>query len=477
MKKTNGRNRRIQQISVIFLILMGAMTVYFFWYTAFQARQDANNPYNARWKKKEKEMIRGEILTADGAVLAESSSKAGKRTYPYGPLFANVVGQSLKKTTGIEARMNEELLTSSVPWKEKLKDLADGIKEEGNRVVTSLSLPLQQKASELIGDRRGAAVVMEVKTGRILAMVSKPSYDPNRFLEDFKALNDPNRTDAPLLNRVTQGLYVPGSTFKILTALEYIREKGAKAYEFHYHCPGYIMIGNYRLSCYGGEAHGDLDFAGALAESCNGAFATMGLSMDRARYQSTINSFFFNRTFPSDLPVRKSTAVLPDSKDRQLFAQTAIGQGKTLETPLLNVMITASVANGGHLMRPRLYDRIETNHGKTVKTFKPEILATPMTEKEAKAVGDLMRGTVAHGTAGRAESPLAPVAGKTGSAQYSATDPKLMHAWFTGFAPYGNPEIAVTVILEGAGSGGENAAPVVRDIVTRYMELKKEGKI
>ena len=347
-----------------------------------------------------------------------------------------------------------------------MNELSD-VKNLGDQVVTTLDVGLQQAASDALGDRKGAVVVMEPDTGKILAMVSKPGFDPNQLSSQWESLISGDNTEAQLLNRATQGVYPPGSTFKIVTLLEYIREHPDTWEGFTFDCNGSFAYGDYKISCYHGTAHGHQSLLQAFANSCNGAFASLGLTMDLEHMKQTSDELLFNRDLPISLAYSKSSyAMGPGASDWERL-QTAIGQGNTQMTPLHNAMITAAIANGGTLMKPYLIDHVESAAGEEVKKFLPSAYGNLMTFQEASTLSMFMRSVVTDGTGSGVRTDAYSVAGKTGSAEFETG--KETHAWFTGFAPAENPKLVVTVLVEEAGSGGHVAAPIARSIFDTYF--------
>ena len=334
-------------------------------------------------------------------------------------------------------------------------------------MVTTLDSRLQQTAYDLLGDRRGAVVVMEPDTGKILAMVSKPEYDPNTVAAQWERLTADEQGEARLLNRATQGLYAPGSTFKILTLLEYIREHPDDYENFHFDCDGTYENGEYQIRCYQGEAHGSQDLSQAFANSCNGAFASMGLELDLKQYADLADQLLYNQPLPLALPYNKSSYSMTEGADTWEVLQTAIGQGKTQVTPIHQLMVTSAIANGGTLMKPYVVDHLENAGGQTIKKFMPSAYGELLSASEAEQLTEYMRQVVETGTGSAVRTDAYTVAGKTGSAEFETG--KETHAWFTGFAPAEDPKIAVTVIVEESGSGGRVAAPIARGIFDAYF--------
>ncbi len=464
-------NRNILRLTYVIALLFLGLAVYFGWFLQVERDQVINNPYNARLDRFSDRIVRGEIRAADGTVLAQTQIDAEgneTRAYPFGTVFDHVVGYSSKGKTGIESLANFYLLTSHVNLGEQIANELQGAKNLGDNVTTTLDAELQQVAWSALGDHRGAVIAMEPDTGRILAMVSKPGYDPNTLLSDWAALTDDSNTQGNLLNRATQGLYPPGSTFKIVTALEYMREHPSDYGVFQFDCDGAYQIEDYTIRCYHGEAHGHQDFIHAFANSCNGAFASLGLTLDLSSFGATADGLLFNQALPlSGIPYSRSAFRLGTDAGTWDILQTSIGQGKTQMTPIHNAMITAAIANGGTLMEPYLLDSVTSAGGEQIEKFMPKAAGTLMTAQESAQLTDLMREVVDEGTGSAVRTDAYAVAAKTGSAEFETG--KETHAWFTGFAPVDAPRIVVTVLVEEAGSGGRAAAPIARQLFDCYM--------
>ena len=448
------------------VILFMCLMVYMVYFLTVQKEEIIGNPYNnPRLDKFSGQVERGRILGNDRTVLAETRTGEDKeeiRVYPFGELFAHGAGYSTRGKTGLEALANFYLLSSHInPLSQAMARLS-GRKSPGDWVVTTLDLKLQQAAAEALGDQRGAVVVMEPSTGRILAMVSKPGFDPNGVEADWESLVSEDGGQARLLNRAAQGLYPPGSVFKIVTVLAYIRQHPDDYDQFRFDCDGHFERGDYTIQCYHGNAHGSQDIFQAFANSCNGAFAAMGLELDPGRLLDTATGLLFGQDLPVDMAYTGSRFSMDQEAGDWDIIQTSIGQGLTQMTPLHNALITAAIANNGVLMRPCLLDHVENGAGDVVKDFSPEVWGELMTPREAEILKTMMKQVVTEGTGSALRDADYTAAGKTGSAQFETG--KDSHAWFTGFAPAEDPRIVVTVIVEEGGSGGQTAAPVARKI-------------
>ena len=314
---------------------------------------------------------------------------------------------------------------------------------------------------------------MEPDTGKILAMVSQPNFNANQVDERWEELISPENSKAHLVNRATQGLYPPGSTFKLLTALEYMKENPGTWQDYVFHCDGLYENGDYTIKCYHSEAHGDQNLIQAFANSCNGAFAELGLKIDPVRFRALAEQFLFNQALPCSLPYNQSSFQMDGTAGDWEKLQTAIGQGKTQITPFHNLLIASAIANGGTLMKPYLMDHVENVGGQTVKKFLPSSAGNLMTAEDAEALKHLMTQVVQIGTGSALRTDAYTVAGKTGSAEFETG--KETHSWFIGFAPAEKPEIAISVLAEEAGSGGKVAAPIARAVMDTYFAKKAKN--
>lgn len=473
MKKADQNpkaNRHILLITYAAAALFAGLVLYFAFFLQIKSENVINNSYNARLDSFADRVVRGEIRSSDGRVLARTNvDESGNETryYPYDSMFSHVVGYSTKGKTGLEALGNFYLLTSHVNLAEQVINELSSVKNLGDNVVTTLDVDLQKTAYDALGDRKGAVIAMEPDTGKILAMVSKPDYNPNTLNADWEGLVSADSGEGQLLNRATQGLYPPGSTFKVVTALEYMREHPDNFKDYHFDCSGFFQTGDYTIKCFHETAHGSLDFTRAFANSCNGAFANLGLSLDLNGLKTTAEELLFHAPLPIALPYSQSSYALAPDGDTWQVLQTSIGQGQTQITPIHNGMIAAAIANGGTLMKPYLIDRVENVGGDVIKKFMPQSYGNLMTAEESAELTELMRAVVTEGTGSAVRTDAYSVAGKTGSAEFDKD--KETHAWFIGFAPAENPKLVVSVVVEEGGSGGKAAAPVARALFDAYF--------
>ena len=407
-----------------------------------------NSSYNGRQEIFAAQNTRGSIFAAGGQVLAETQTDADgneRRVYPYDNLFAHAVGYATNGRFGVEAAANYYLINSNARLSDKVASDVAGSKYPGDSVVTTLDVGLQEVA----------------------AKVSKPDFNPNEIDALWDGLIQ-DKESTVLLNRVTQGLYPPGSTFKIVTALEYIRENPDSYGQYSYQCNGRYSSGQDTINCYHGSVHGHEDFTRSFAKSCNASFANIGMTLDRTRWGQTLDGLLFNQELPVSFAYNRSKLVVnADTSDSDIL-QASIGQGTTQITPLHLNMITCAIANGGTVMKPYLVDHVKNNEGTVIKQFSPDSYKELLTQTEAAALTELMTAVVESGTGTKLAGLTYTAAGKTGSAEYNnvKTD---SHAWFTGFAPAQEPEVCVTIIIEGAGSGGDYAVPIAKRIFDEYF--------
>ncbi len=455
----------------LFLGMFLLMMLYFVYFQIFRSEDMINSPYNKRQDTFAEHVVRGKIISADEKTLAETivnEDGSETRYYPYGAMFAHAVGYDVNGKAGIESFANFNLLRSHAFFTEQIFNGLQDDKNPGDNVFTTLNQELQEAAYEALGGANGAVVVMEPATGRILAMVSKPDFNPNTIAQDWADIVA-DEDSAVLVNRVTQGLYPPGSTFKLFTTLEYVRENPNYA-EYAYECTGSITQEDLEIHCAKHSVHGAVDLITSFAKSCNTSYANIGLSLDRTNFAKLCDSMLFHMNLPIAYPSQKSRFTLnQDSKDTMAM-QTAIGQGETLMTPMHLALVTCAIANDGTLMTPYVIDHTENYKGVTVKKYEPSAYGTLMSQSESKLLQEFMARVVTDGTGSRLSDGNYTAAGKTGSAEYS-NDKSKSHAWFTGYASNeAMGQIAVTVIVEDGGSGSGTAVPVAKSIFDTYFK-------
>ena len=457
-------------------MFLGLMA-YFTYFEVVKSEDFINSPYNKRTESFAKTIVRGEIRSEDGKVLAQNSVNSDGtevRNYPYGNMFAHVVGYNSNGKAGIESIANFYLLRSHTFVLNQVVNELKGVKNPGDHVISTLDYDLQAAAYQALGSYDGAVVVLEPSTGKIRAMVSKPDFDPNTVAAQWDSIV--SSESSVLVNRATQGQYPPGSTFKIVTSLEYLKENGFDR-SMDYTCNGSLTVGDSTINCYGGTAHGGEDLSLAFAKSCNCYFSQIGLGLDLDSYHSMAEKLLFNQKLPIPLPYKSSSFTLKKGASTAEIMQTSIGQGETLVSPMHMAMIVSAIANDGVLMKPYLIDHTESEEGTMVRSYESEKYASLMKKEEAEKIKELMQGVVDQGTASALSGQQYRAYGKTGSAEFGEVKGQ-SHAWFVGFAAkdeQSQPDLAVAVLVEGAGGGSTYAVPIAKQVFETYYASGSNG--
>ena len=353
----------------------------------------------------------------------------------------------------------------------------------GKDIHLTIDAQLQKAADEALGKENGTVVVMNVENGEILAMASRPSYNPGHISKELSPEQQKGRISFSLFNRSTKGTYPPGSVLKIVTAFALLEEKTADPKSSVY-CPGYYFINKKRFNCWRKEGHGHTNLHKALVESCDVYFYDRSLKLGVDKLHTYLKKFGLGEKTGIVLPEKKG--VNPSTVWKRKYLKQpwypgetvimAIGQGYVTATPLQITLMTAAVANGGAIVRPKIRKTdgtIQSGITGTVKKLNPESL-----DFLKKALYDAVNAQ--RGTGIYARSKIVPVSGKTGTAQVVAakiesTKKRFQdHAWFTAYAPSDSPEISVTVLVENGGSGGVVAAPMTKKIIETYFTLKQQ---
>ena len=450
----------------LLLALCGVLTLHIIYISVFKADELAENPLNQRTSAMQKEVLRGRIMTADGKVLAENLPEGG-RNYPWGEAAASVTGYNGENIggAGLEAHRNMELMGMSRDFS-RLGPVAQLLQaDKGNDLETTIDSHAQEAAYEALSGTRGAAVVLNVKTGAILAMVSTPAYDPNFVESDWQHLRD--REDSPLLNRAVQGLYPPGSTVKPLVAAAALGEKVTDEKEV-FNCSGRLELsdGSY-IGEYQGEVHGQVDLKEALAESCNVTFGALGLRLGGRKLGKYFENFGFQQEIGGEILMAGSHLPEFDSLGQGDLAQTAIGQSSLLVTPMHMALMASAFANDGNIMKPYLVQKVVSSKGIVMENTRPEKWCSALEPSLAAIIDNYMAQVVQRGTGTAAAVRGIKVTGKTGTAENASGED---HAWFIGSAQLPNRKIAFAIIVENGGSGGRAAAPIARQIVESMSE-------
>ena len=296
------------------------------------------------------------------------------------------------------------------------------------------------------------------------AMVSKPSFDPNNVSENWDALN--NDENSSLLNRATLGQYTPGSTFKLVTTLAFMRQN-PDYNNYSFECNGEFSQNGATIHCYNSTAHGEESLTDSVANSCNSSFSNIGLQLDKAEWRKTAKQMLFNSKLPGDVKYNESSFRLKTDAGDADTMMTAIGQGETQVSPYHMAMLVSAIANGGKLMKPYLVDKITNYAGTTVKKYMPESYKELMTSSEAAQLTEYMKAVVDYGTGAALSGASYTVAGKTGTAEVSE-DGNTVHSWFVGFSNVDNPELAISVCVEDADTATITGVSVAKQVFDSY---------
>ena len=457
----NDIKKYILHCSLFMLICFLCLFGYIVYLQVIAAPALLANPLNTRGNIAT-DVVRGSILDINGRELAVSH-KAGERSYPYGEVMAPVTGYLGVEigSDGIESISGSEL-TGQSQQLQQLGPIRQAFQSHrGNDVRLTIDADIQELAYEALGAYKGAVVVLDADTGAIIALVSKPSFDPSSVENNWQSMLA--REDSPLLNRATQGLYPPGSTIKILIADAALDEKVTDLNEA-FKCTGRLQIGNEYIGESHGAVHGDhVTLEDAVTYSCNVTFGTLAMRMHGDGLAAAFDRFGFST--PIDSEFHDSSCHLPKFKSLGDgdTAQVGIGQGETLVTPLRMAMLASAYVNKGTIMVPYLVDEVISPGGIVTKKASPQKWREVTTAQRADIISRFMEMVVLNGTGGAAAVPGVRVTGKTGTAENAAGAD---HGWFIGTAELPRRKIAFCIIAENSGGGGSVAAPIARQIIT-----------
>jgi peptidoglycan glycosyltransferase len=479
-------NRQIVQVFGLFVVLFAVLVGFTSYWSVLDAEGLADNPDNRRGLIAEQKVPRGLILARDGRTVLARSVPNGRgenrvytRIYPTRGTFSQPIGYSYitNGRRSLELSRNDDLAGEEDEF-ESIFSGIEGRDREGLDVVTNLDVAGTQAAVAGLAGRKGAVVAIEPKTGKVRVMVSIPEYDPNLIPSDFGRLNaDPNK---PLLNRTTQELYPPGSTFKVVTATAAL-DSGEIDPETVIDGSSPRDVSGTPLENAGGASFGPISFTDALTNSVNTVFAQVGERVGPATLVEYMKRYGFFEDPQLDYPDfqmvpsgirREGTEYVEDGFD---VGRVAIGQGGlegAIETtPLQMALVAATVANGGRLMKPRLTDRIVRPDGRVAERVEPDLQSKVMEPETAKELTVMMSRVVEEGTGTAGALAGITVAGKTGTAEVGANR-EFTQPWFIAFAPVDDPQMAIAVTLERqpAGSaGGTVAAPIAKSVLEAML--------
>ncbi|MDQ2621744.1 MAG: penicillin-binding transpeptidase domain-containing protein [Actinomycetota bacterium] len=470
-------------ITVLFAVLVG--------FTSYWSVFDANNLKDQRVNKRPlfaaQQIKRGRILTDDGTVIARSvrtgqgASTQFVRRYPLGSLYGHPIGYSFAEqgNSEFEQSHNRQLIGEDSEFSSIFDELR-GKEQTGHDVFTNIDGNAQQTAVDLLAGRAGAVVAIEPSTGKVRALVSQPSFDPNKIPTELNEMfQDPTR---PLYAAATQGQYPPGSTFKLVTAAAAL-DSGKISPDTVIDAPASITVQGQPLSNFGGSSFGEINVTTALTNSVNTYFAKLGRRVGEDTMYEYMERFGFNSKPEIDLPNDQlsisgvfdtSTGTMLTPDEGVDVARIAIGQERLLATPIQMAEVAAAIANKGDLMKPVLWREVRDVDGRTIDEVKPEKQSDVISEESAAELTEAMRSVVNEGTGTAAALSGVDVAGKTGTAEVPdqtrcAGLPN--QAWFVGFAPADDPQIAVAATVECTdGQGGTVAAPIAAGVMQAVID-------
>ena len=489
----NGQIVRLTYVSLILVAVLVVMTTY--WQT-WAAASLAERQDNSIRRVAEFSIDRGLIFSFEPRKrLARNRERVidGRtlffRRYPYGPLAAHVVGYSTvgRSRTGLERSLNDFLTASNSNLStvfDKTLDELRGKPIKGNDVVTTLDLDAQEVANEALGSNCGAVVALDPRTGKVLVMASSPGFDPNLVEENFDKIEQITADctpAAPLINRASAGLYVPGSTFKVITASAALESKKFRP-DSTFNDPGYCMVYGKRVNNFDTSSpFGTIDLTSALAYSVNSVFCNIGKRLGAKRILDTAKQFGFYEKPPLETPAderlasglyRNGRLFYPKVDANVDAGRLAFGQERMLVTALQQAMVAGAIGVGGRLMEPHVVDRIVAPGGKVIERQRPRLIRRAVSKETADAVADMMRLGVQRGTGTAAQIFGYSIGGKTGTGETGV--PGSNTTWFIAFAGKDEsspPELAIAVVLQNqSGTGGTTAAPIAREVMQAILQ-------
>ncbi len=484
-------HRSIRRVSTVLILCFVGIAVGLTYWQVIYAPNLVYGPNNARLARQEEEIQRGRILDSAGQQLAYNrrTSTGYQRVYTDKTLSQTIGYYSAQYgSAGLEASF-AKYLRGDVAGN-PIDALVGGLMHQprvGSDLRLTIDSRIQAAAAKAMGADKGALVALNPRTGAVLAMVSVPSFDANTLESDWKRLsNDPN---GPLINRATQGLYTPGSSFKIVTASAAI-DLGLVDLDKKYTCTQDLVVDGFRIRNSNHPGINQVTYVDDFAYSCNVTFAKTGLGLDtkplpvgdnipdpppwakgidqsRSRFEDYARRFGLEGEIPFDLPTSVSR-IGNLNMNRVELANTAFGQGQLQVTPLLMALASATVANGGKTPEPYLVQEVRDPRGQVLMEHSTRTIRDVISPDAARSMNRLMTVSVQEGYARTAQIPGVAVGGKTGSAE---TGPgQKTHSWFIGYAPADDPVIAVAVIMENKGSGTDFATPAGRQVLLSALQ-------
>ena len=429
----------------------------------------SGNAYNSRLRYVDETIRRGDILDREGELLATSTLQNDgtySREYPRARMAAHITGYSSVAKSGVEAAENFTLMALKNEFFQRVSSIIKGTELMGNSVALTVDMDIQSAAGNLLGSAKGAIVVMEPSTGRVLALQAYPDFNPNTVANQWEILRD--HADSPLVNRATQGIYPPGSTFKTVTALAAMEHLSGWQ-NFTVECTGEAYFEDKVIHCYNNKAHGTVDMKAAMAASCNCYFAALAEQIGAGDLAKTMRQVGMDKVSYFELETSRNNIFLEKGATESELVETAIGQGRTGVTPLYMAMLASAIANEGLMMQPYIVDHVVYPDGGIGKQQVPEKLMEICSADEAAVLKDMMTEVVTSGTGTAAAVSGVTVAGKTGTAENATGND---HSWFIGFAPAEDPKVAVAVLIENSNYG--SATPIAGQMIRAALNELEE---
>ena len=512
----NDISKNVRHIMTVFLFLFVGLISYIAYFQLFKAPEILEMPGNTRVLAEKNEVLRGNIYDRDGTILATTTrneDESQTRTYTDGNLFVHPLGYSSKiyGLSGLEQTYDDTLsnfnmfgnnfrsFLSTIEIKQfvsnikndfvstkefnikenfnefveniRVKGLLDESEKIGNGIVTTLDSELQRVANEALGNNKGAVVAIDPKSGEILAMVSKPTYDPNNLEVEITNANNGEADETPLINRAINGLYPPGSIFKTVTlasALENMENVTGKIFEDR----GKIEFEDgTSIENYAGNVYGNIDLREGYKVSSNVVFGTLAMELGNKNLKDTAEDFGFNSVIKG-AGVTVSESKFPTLEDYEVgnIAQSGIGQGEVVTTPMQMALVAATVGNNGVMMEPKLVKTIVDKDKNVVEDIEDERIGRVMERGTAETIQSYMKYLVDNNIYRWPAFAGTNAGGKTGTADYKVNgEDAVPHGWFISVAPMNNPKIAVAVIVENGKSGSGTAATVASKVVRKAV--------
>ena len=462
--------RAVFLFTALFAVLIGNLT----YVQVIKADDYQNMPQNNHTIARQAYIQRGSIITSDGLTLAESVRQDDgtyTRSYPNGNMAAHTVGYYSTRygSSGVENTMNETLTGSKdySSWENAILSLA-GVAQPGNSVVLTIDSRIQVAAEQALQGYTGSIVVLDPRTGAVLAMASSPSYDNT----DIASVREAGSEGTGEYNRATQALYTPGSTFKVIT-LAAALDSSTATLDSEYDSPGEMEIGNAEVTNIDHAEWGLISLERAFEVSANTAFGQVATEVGAEGLVQTARAFGYGQSLGQDFTTTPS--IMPEPSEMTEWetawagAGQPVGQGHTpgpQTTCMQNAVMAAAIANDGIVMNPYMVSQVLAPDGTVVSTTQPRSLGQAVSASTASQVGQAMLGVVENGTGSAASVSGFQVAGKTGTAEASSSQ---VNSTFVGFAPYDTPTVAIAVVIENYSENGTSAASVAGEVLAAAL--------